>query len=153
MVSIVYLPSNPGGSNIDREPTEVLCIDNYMNCSLWRVLYVYTWVIDFLLHCIHVTLTHVHVCVFLIIVFVLLIKCCFHNSCTTCICACAFIIVWDNVQFVLYESIDQTLPNKLHGPTHHKKGVTCAYNGHMFYTLLFHNITVQSTYFTSQQSV
>jgi len=36
----------------------------------------------------------------------------------------------------LYENIDQTLPNKLHGPMHHKIGVTCVYNGHVFYTLL-----------------
>ena len=37
---------------------------------------------------------------------------------------------------VLYENIDQILPNKLHGPMHYKIGVTCVYNGHMFYTLL-----------------
>jgi len=30
----------------------------------------------------------------------------------------------------------QTLPNKLHGPMHYKKGVTCVYTGHVFYTLL-----------------
>ena len=52
---------------------------------------------------------------------------------------------------VLYTNIDQTLPNKLHGPMHYKIGVTCVYNGHLFYTLLkkkdnlihlFHNSTV-----------
>jgi len=38
---------------------------------------------------------------------------------------------------VLYESIDQILLNKLHGPMHYKIGVTCVYNGHVFYTLLY----------------
>jgi len=37
---------------------------------------------------------------------------------------------------VLYENIDQILLNKLHGPIHYKVGVTCLYNGHVFYTLL-----------------
>ena len=37
---------------------------------------------------------------------------------------------------VLYMNIDQTLPNKLHGPTHCKIVDTCVYNGHVFYTLL-----------------
>jgi len=37
---------------------------------------------------------------------------------------------------ILYENIDQILPNKLHGPMHYKIGVTCVYNGHVFYTLL-----------------
>ena len=37
---------------------------------------------------------------------------------------------------VLYENIDQTLPNKLHGPMHYKIGDICVYNGHVFYTLL-----------------
>jgi len=36
---------------------------------------------------------------------------------------------------VLYENIDQSLPNKLHGPMHYKIGVTCVYNEHVFYTL------------------
>jgi len=40
------------------------------------------------------------------------------------------------VVFVLYENIEQILPNKLHGPVHYKIGVTCVYNGHVFYTLL-----------------
>ena len=31
---------------------------------------------------------------------------------------------------VLYTNIDQTLSNKLHGPTHCKIGATCVYNGH-----------------------
>jgi len=35
-----------------------------------------------------------------------------------------------------YENIDKILPNKLHGPMHLKIGVTCVYNGHVFYTLL-----------------
>jgi len=30
---------------------------------------------------------------------------------------------------LLYENIDQILPNKLHGPMHYKIGVTCVYNG------------------------
>jgi len=33
---------------------------------------------------------------------------------------------------VLYENIDQILPNKLHGPMHYKIGVTCVYSGHVF---------------------
>jgi len=37
---------------------------------------------------------------------------------------------------VLYTNIDQTLSNKLHGPTHCKIGVTCVYNGHVCYTQL-----------------
>jgi len=37
---------------------------------------------------------------------------------------------------LLYENIDQILTNKLHGPMHYKIGVTCVYNGHVFYTLL-----------------
>jgi len=37
---------------------------------------------------------------------------------------------------LLYENIDQTLPNTLHGPMHYKLGVTCVYNEHVFYTLL-----------------
>jgi len=36
---------------------------------------------------------------------------------------------------VLYENIDQILPNQLHGPMHYNIGVTCVYNGHVFYTL------------------
>jgi len=31
---------------------------------------------------------------------------------------------------VLYENIDQILPNKVHGPMHYRKGVTFVYNGH-----------------------
>ena len=34
---------------------------------------------------------------------------------------------------ILYEDIDRS---KLHGPMHYKLGVTCVYNGHVFYTLL-----------------
>jgi len=37
---------------------------------------------------------------------------------------------------VLYENIDQILPNKLNGPMHYKISVTCVYNGHVFYTVL-----------------
>ena len=37
---------------------------------------------------------------------------------------------------VLYNNIDQTLPNKLDGPTHCNVGVTCVSNDHVFYTLL-----------------
>ena len=36
---------------------------------------------------------------------------------------------------VLYENIDQILPNKLHGPMHYKIGDTGVYNEHVFYTL------------------
>jgi len=35
---------------------------------------------------------------------------------------------------ILYKNIDQILPNKLHGPMYSKIGVTCVYNGHVFYT-------------------
>jgi len=35
----------------------------------------------------------------------------------------------------LHENIDLTLLNKLHGPMHYKIGVTCVYNGHMFFTI------------------
>ena len=42
----------------------------------------------------------------------------------------------DCIYIVLYEIIDQTLPNKLHGLMHYKIGVTCEYNEHVFYTLL-----------------
>jgi len=37
---------------------------------------------------------------------------------------------------VLYENIDQILPNKIQEPMHYKISVTCEYNGHVFYTLL-----------------
>jgi len=37
---------------------------------------------------------------------------------------------------VLFTNIDLKPPNKLHGPMHYKKVVTCVYNGHVFYTLL-----------------
>jgi len=37
---------------------------------------------------------------------------------------------------VSYENIDQILPNKIHGPMQYKVGVTCVYNGHVFYTLM-----------------
>jgi len=37
---------------------------------------------------------------------------------------------------ILYTNIDQTLSNKLHVPMHYKVGVTCVYNGHLFYRLL-----------------
>ena len=34
--------------------------------------------------------------------------------------------------------------NKLHAlPMHYKIGITCVYNGHVFYTHLFHNSTVR----------
>ena len=39
-------------------------------------------------------------------------------------------------KWLLYENIDQILPNKLHGPMNYKIDVTCVYNGHVFYTLL-----------------
>ena len=39
------------------------------------------------------------------------------------------------VRTVLYENIDQILPNELHGQMHYHIGVTCVSNGHMFYTL------------------
>jgi len=37
---------------------------------------------------------------------------------------------------ILYTNIDLKLRNKSHGPMHYKIGVTCVYNGHLFYTLL-----------------
>jgi len=36
---------------------------------------------------------------------------------------------------LFYENIDQILPNRLHRPMHYTIGVTCVYNGHVFYTL------------------
>ena len=53
---------------------------------------------------------------------------------------------------LLYENIDQILPNNLHGLMHYNIGDTCVYNGHVFYTLmlkhdslihLFQNSTVR----------
>ena len=38
------------------------------------------------------------------------------------------------VTCVLYENIDQILPNKLHGPMHYKIGVTWVFNGRVFFT-------------------
>ena len=38
--------------------------------------------------------------------------------------------------FVLYENIDQILLNKIYGLMHYKIGITCVYNGHVFYTML-----------------
>ena len=43
-------------------------------------------------------------------------------------------ILTGTITKVLHENIDQTLLNKLHGPMHYKIGVTCVYNGHVFYT-------------------
>ena len=37
---------------------------------------------------------------------------------------------------VLYETIDQILPDKLHGPMQYKISVTYVYNEHVFYTQL-----------------
>jgi len=37
---------------------------------------------------------------------------------------------------ILYKNIDQTLLNKLHGPTHCKIGDKCVYTEHVFYTVL-----------------
>jgi len=36
---------------------------------------------------------------------------------------------------LLYTNIDLKLQNKLHGPMHYKIGVTCVYNGYVFYTM------------------
>ena len=41
-----------------------------------------------------------------------------------------------HIQHPGIENIDQILPNKLHGPMYYKLGVTCVFNGHVFYTLL-----------------
>ena len=35
---------------------------------------------------------------------------------------------------LLYEKIDQTVPNKSHGPMYCKIGDTCVDSGHVFYT-------------------
>ena len=37
---------------------------------------------------------------------------------------------------LLYENIDQILPNELHGLMHYKICVSCVCNDHVFYTLL-----------------
>ena len=39
--------------------------------------------------------------------------------------------------YILFENIDQILPNKLHRLMHYKIGVKCVYNRHVFYTLLW----------------
>jgi len=44
-------------------------------------------------------------------------------------------------KMVLYQNIDQILPNKLHGPMHYKIGATCVNNGHVFYTIC-NNMTI-----------
>jgi len=41
-----------------------------------------------------------------------------------------------NLTRVLYENIDLTLLNNLHGPMHYNIGVKCVYNVHEIYTLL-----------------
>ena len=38
---------------------------------------------------------------------------------------------------VLYTNIDLKLQSKFHRPMHYKIGVTCVYNEHVFYTLLY----------------
>ena len=48
-----------------------------------------------------------------------------------------FVISCFYLLLVVYENMGQILPNKLHGPMHYKIGVTCVYNGHMVYTLLY----------------
>ena len=47
-------------------------------------------------------------------------------------------IQWTRVLYsvVLYQNIDQILPNKLHGPMYYKIGVTCVYNGQVFCTVV-----------------
>jgi len=40
------------------------------------------------------------------------------------------------INFYLYENIDQTLLNKLHGPIHYTIGARCVHNGHELFTLL-----------------
>ena len=44
------------------------------------------------------------------------------------------VVLW--LVVVLYTNIDLKLRNKSHGPMHYKIGVTCVYNGHVFYTML-----------------
>ena len=46
------------------------------------------------------------------------------------------------VTCVLYENIDQTLPNKLHGPMHYKIGVTLVYTVDTCSILCCNNTTV-----------
>jgi len=41
-----------------------------------------------------------------------------------------------SVHYALHVNVDQTLPNRLHGPMYNKIGVTCVYNGHVSYFLL-----------------
>jgi len=45
-----------------------------------------------------------------------------------------YIIVSPNQ--ILYRNVDLKLENKKHGIMHYKTGVTCVYNGHVFYSLL-----------------
>jgi len=46
------------------------------------------------------------------------------------------VVDFDILKVILYANVDQILPNKSHGPMHYNIGVTCVYNGHVFYTLL-----------------
>ena len=52
----------------------------------------------------------------------------------TLICYGAFVQVIK--EKILFGNMDLILPNKLHRPLHYKIGITCVYNGHVFYTLL-----------------
>ena len=46
------------------------------------------------------------------------------------------LLLTDLPRTILYTNIDLKLQNKSHGPMHYKTGVTCVYNGHVFYTRL-----------------
>ena len=74
------------------------------------------------------------------------VVCKFSVSCTS-ICKLVLFLPFPSVHsrfhycfgdnsLLLYENIDQIQPNKLHGPMYYKVGVTCVYNGHVFYPLL-----------------
>jgi len=48
-----------------------------------------------------------------------------------------FFVILPMFGLVLYTHNDLKLRSKSHGPTHLKIGVTCVYNGHVCYTLLY----------------
>ena len=74
------------------------------------------------------------------------------NVVTACLCLFFFRIPYVSY-VILYENIDLTLLNKLHGLMRYKIGGTCVYNGHAFYTLVVKTRQSSSPYFTIQQTV
>ena len=42
---------------------------------------------------------------------------------------------FENVHVYCMRTLTRYSPKNIHGPTHYKIGITCVYNGHVFYTL------------------